>query len=571
MNKTIITSALPYVNNVPHLGNLIGSILSADVYARYLRNYHDPNKIIFIGGVDEYGTATEIKAREMNITCKELCDKNGSLHKEIYDWFMISFDCYGNTSQPNGDPSIVMNDWPQTKITHEIFRKLCDNNYIIEQTEDVMYCEALDTFVADRFVTGTCKYCKSEKADGDQCDACGKLLSPNDIINPRYKPNPNLSLEIRQTTNLYIDTNRIWQDYKMNDWYDSVSNSVSNSWSKNAIEITNEWLKAGLKPRSISRDLKWGTRIPETPQFGTKYDSKVFYVWFDAPIGYISISENSLGVEKSESFWKENVKLIQFMAKDNVPFHSVIFPVTLFGSGYAKPNVNIASTEYLLYEGGKFSKSKNTGLFCDDVMKISKKLNIPPDYWRAYLISIRPESGDSNFVLNGDTGFVGFVNNILIKNFGNLIFRILSIAYQIKLKHNIAELPNHITHRSEQMDKLDKDCENIMSEYHENMDKYSLMGGLKATMKYSSRLNQNISDVAPWTYLKNNDDTVKLYEYINAMYAYVDRLLKMMNPFMPSVCDKIRNNDFHYFGNTIILPNTKPNIPISALSDIVIS
>ena len=214
----------------------------------------------------------------------------------------------------------------------------------------------------------------------------------------------------------------------------------------------------------------------------------------DAPIGYISITENSIGIEKFESFWKDpDTKLIQFMAKDNVFFHSVIFPTTLRGSGYSNiQNIDIVSTDYLLYEGTKFSKSKNTGLFCDDIIKISKKLDIPPDYLRAYLVSIRPESGDSNFVLNDDGGFVDFVNNVLIKNFGNLIHRVFSVAYHIHTKHNITTL----THKYESLTdlRLDNECHEIIKEYQRNMDTYSLCNGIKTALKYSSRLNLCINE-----------------------------------------------------------------------------
>lgn len=579
--KTIITSALPYVNNTPHLGNLIGSLLSADVYARYRRiNMKDDEEIIFVTGVDEYGTATEVKAHELNISCKELCDKNSELHKNVYDWFLISPDCYGRTSQPNGNPKSVQLDWPQTKITHNIFKRLCNNQYVVEQKEQVLFCPTLNTFVADRFVVGTCPNCKSVKANSDQCDQCGKMLSANELIEPKYKPDSNLSLEIRDTTNLYIDTDKIWSDQNMDNWF----NLVQLNWTKVAATITRDWLNMGLKPRSITRDLVWGTAVPNTPEFEDNYKSKVFYVWFDAPIGYISITENALGVERSESFWRDpNTKLIQFMAKDNVPFHSVIFPVTLRGSGYSGiTDIDIASTEYLMYEGDKFSKTNNVGLFCDDVVTISKGLGLPPDYWRAYLIMIRPESTDSNFVLN-DGGFVDFVNNILIKNFGNLVHRVLSVAFQILVKHGIDEIviddnntqSDIISNLSNiDMIKIETDCEKINNEYHTHMNKYGLSGALRSTLAYSSRLNQLVNDFAPWILIKD-DKRFELYEFMELIYKRLKTLLDMFDPFMPSICNKIRQDLLHVHDTTksrttITLPKNKPTILIKQLEKIKI-
>lgn len=559
--KIIVTSALPYVNNSIHLGNLIGSVLSADVFVRYLRTFRPDVEALFVGGVDEYGTATEVKARELGITCKELCDINEKKQRDIYEWFKISFDCYGRTSQPNGDPSKVQEEWPHTKITHDIFQKLCENDYVIEQKEQVMFCPDLNCFVADRFVVGTCPNCAHTKADGDQCENCGKLHSPNELINPKYKPDSSLSLELKETTNLYIDTNRIWTEFNMSDWFKSRK-----SWTKSAVSITNEWVNSGLQSRSITRDLKWGTSVPDTSKFGSQYSNKVFYVWFDAPIGYISISENSLGESESNRFWKDpETKLIQFMAKDNVPFHSVIFPVTLRGSNYSITDVDIVSTEYLMYEGTKFSKSKNQGLFCDEVVSLSDKLNIPPDYWRAYLISIRPETSDSNFVLN-ETGFVDFVNNILIKNFGNLTHRILSMAYQMHEK-NMKSTDNTLIY-NDIYDKTSHELDAISESYCSHMSRYELSESFRLAMRYSSRLNLVVNDLEPWKLIKNNDCD-SMYDFMVFMFKHIKTLLKMLSPIMPTICEKL-DKHFEFQNDSIVLPQTKPSVLINQLTKISI-
>lgn len=581
-NKIIITSALPYVNNDLHLGNIIGSVLSADVFSRYAKIRNPKDDIIFVGGVDEYGTATEMKAREAGISCKELCDTNGLLHKNINDWFMISFDCYGRTSQPNGEPTQVQMDWPQTKITHEIFKDLCKHRYVIEQNESVMYCSGIDAFVADRFVTGTCPNCKYQKCNGDQCDGCGKLLSPEDVIDPKYKPNPEMKLEIRTTTNLYIDTNRIWQDKSMTQWF----KSRESIWTNTASKITDDWLRKGLKPRSITRDLKWGTVVPDTPEFGDKYKNKVFYVWFDAPIGYISISEKNLGQKESERYWKDpKTKLVQFMAKDNVQFHSVIFPITLRGSKYSEiEKVDIVSTEYLMYEGEKFSKTNNVGLFGDDVIKISNKYRLRPDYWRAYLVFIRPENNDSNFVLNNEGGFVDFVNNILIKNIGNLLHRVLSVGFQIQNKHKIKQINVWKSLREYESTPLNIECQQIYDEYTTHMDRYRLSDGLKTAFKFGARLNLYVNETAPWNLIKDETKKNEMYECMINLYKQVIVLSQILEPFMPGFCEEIRNrfsiDEKTVFIDDIIeglsyqtkitvnLPDEKPTVMINQLEKI---
>lgn len=568
--KIIITSALPYVNNVLHLGNIIGSVLSADVFARYAKVRYPDDDIIFVGGVDEYGTATEMKAREAGISCKDLCDKNGLLHKDINEWFMIGFDCYGRTSQPNGDPTEAQLSWPQTKITHDIFKNLCKAGYVIEQEETVMYCPEIDAFVADRFVTGICPNCKYLKCNGDQCENCGKLIAPEEIIDPKYKPNPDFNLEIRTTKNLYIDTDKIWQDNNMSHWF----KLRESTWTNTAVSITGDWLKRGLKPRSISRDLKWGTVVPDTPEFKDRYKNKVFYVWFDAPIGYISITEQSLGQNESERYWRDpETKLVQFMAKDNVQFHSVIFPVTLRGSGYSGiTDVDIVSIEYLMYEGKKFSKTNNVGLFGDDVMKISQKYNLRPDYWRAYLIFIRPENNDSNFVLNDEGGFVDFVNNILIKNIGNLLHRVLSVAHQLHKKNNIDAITiNEFSHESK---SLNDDCLVIRDEYQSHMEKYRLSDGLKTVFKFGTRLNVYVNEVAPWNLIKKEEQRDELYGCMINLYQKVIELSHILEPFMPGFSKEIRNK-FQVSGSngsperiSIVLPIEKPIIMIDQLEKI---
>lgn len=588
---TTVTSALPYVNNIPHLGNVVGCVLSADVYARYLRSLPN-NKVTYIGGVDEYGTATEMKARELGISCKELCDRNYVLHKQVYDWFRIKFDAYGRTSQPNGRPEEPDLTWNHTRITCDIYRALVELDYIVELEETVWYCDEIKSFVADRYIISTCYFCQSEKADGDQCDSCGRLLSTDKLQDARYKPNPEFALRKMRTKNLYLDLPKIWKECDLDTWY---AQNVK-SWTPSAKAITDVWLKNGLQERSITRDLKWGTRVPDTAKFGDAYKDKVFYVWFDAPIGYLSILQSASWAHYSDHLWDQvdhwcqtdeqsghhttKTDLVQFMAKDNVPFHSIIFPCTLApihrsnlasrsndslyrvtrsSSKYQLlPNVTIVSTDYLMCEGTKFSKSKNTGLFCDDVMRLSDEHNLDPDLWRAYLIFIRPETGDSNFVLN-ENGFVDFVNNILIHNLGNMTNRILNILFQYSKKHGAImdekfqivdpSDPDYSDNPDDQ-DKIDHivsfeanvcDIGNI---HHQLMSDKKLRDAFKALLDISAECNSLINRIEPWTYSKMEKQDIPnvFYFFMCQIHQTIRALGHLLIPFMPNIGEQIVND-----------------------------
>jgi len=375
MKRRLITSALPYVNNVPHLGNLI-QVLSADVFARFVGCAG--TETLYVCGTDEYGTATETKALEEKITPRELCDRYYMIHRDIYSWFEIAFDTFGRTSTPE-----------HTEVTQSIFLDLDRNGYITSQSIEQLYCETCGRFLADRYVRGTCPYCGYEGARGDQCEMCGKLLDPMELIDPKCStcggtPHP------RTTKHLYIDLPAILP--KLEAWMKEAS--VKGFWANNAIQMTQAWIRDGLHPRAITRDLKWGIPVPKEG-----YTDKVFYVWFDAPIGYISMTvklAKELGFDW-KTWWQnpDQVELFQFIGKDNIPFHTVIFPSSLLGTG--KPWTmlyHMSSTEYMNYEAGKFSKSNGVGVFGTDAMETG----IPADVWRFYIFWNRPETSDFTFV-----------------------------------------------------------------------------------------------------------------------------------------------------------------------------
>jgi methionyl-tRNA synthetase len=477
--RILITSALPYVNNVPHLGNIIGCVLSADVFARYCRSRgYD---CLYIGGTDEYGTATEIKALEEGVTPKQICDKYYAIHKGIYDWLGISFDIFGRTSTDK-----------HTKLTQEIFLDLHRNGHIIEEETEQLYDEKAGMFLADRYIEGECPHCSYNGARGDQCDKCGKLLHPGELINPLSKVTKTPPIK-RKTKHLFIDLPGI--EAELAEWVGRAS--AKGEWSENTTKIARSWLREGLKKRAITRDLKWGVPVPLPG-----YENKVFYVWFDAPIGYISITANLTDAWKE--WWlgaggggdagnDKDVRLYNFIGKDNVPFHAVIFPSTLMGT--KKPWTlahHISTTEFLNYEGGKFSKSRNTGVFGDD----AKNTGIAPDAWRYYLLSNRPESADTDFTWND---FSDKNNSELLANLGNLVNRTL-----VFVKNNFEGKAPEGT-----MNDADKaflaQQEKLVKEVTADLEKVKIRDGIHRIMALSKCANKYFQDNLPWELVRKTD------------------------------------------------------------------
>ncbi|VFQ99298.1 unnamed protein product [Cuscuta campestris] len=502
----LITSALPYVNNVPHLGNIIGCVLSADVFARYcrLRGYN----AIYICGTDEYGTATETKALEENSTPQEICDKYHTIHKEVYKWFDISFDKFGRTSTPE-----------QTKVCQTIFKKLLEKNWLSENTMQQLYCDTCKRFLADRLVEGTCPTpdCNYNSARGDQCEKCGKLLNPTELKEPRCKVCHTAPC-IRDTDHLFLELPLL------NDKLESyVKNmSLAGGWSQNAIQTTYAWLREGLKPRCITRDLKWGVPVPLE-----KYKDKVFYVWFDAPIGYVSIT--SCYTAEWEKWWKnpENVELYQFMGKDNVPFHTVIFPSTLLGTGENWTFMKtISVTEYLNYEAGKFSKSKGVGVFGNDV----KDTTIPVEVWRYYLLANRPEVSDTLFTW---TDLQAKLNSELLSNLGNFINRVLSFIAKDSASGYGSIIPDSEGAESHPLSNtLGVKAGNYVEQYIEAMEKVKLKQGLKIAMSLSGEGNAYLQESQFWKLYKEDRPSCSIVMRTAAGLVYL--IACLLEPFMPS-------------------------------------
>ncbi|RPB09726.1 methionyl-tRNA synthetase [Morchella conica CCBAS932] len=461
--NVLITSALPYVNNVPHLGNIIGSVLSADVFSRYAkaRNYNT----LYICGTDEYGTATETKALEEGCTPRELCDKYNALHADIYKWFDIGFDYFGRTTTNS-----------QTEIAQEIFMDLHKSGFLVEESMTQLFCEKHQGFLADRFVEGICPKCGYEDARGDQCDTCGQLLDPFELIKPRCKLDGTSPIP-RDSTHIFIDLEKLQPEIEA--W--SKKAAEEGQWSKNGRIITESWLKQGLTKRCITRDLKWGTPVP-LPGF----EDKVMYVWFDACIGYVSITAEY--TKEWKRWWKDadNVKLYQFMGKDNVPFHTVVFPGSQLGTKNGDWTMlhHISTTEYLQYEGGKFSKSRGVGVFGNN----AQDTGVPPSVWRYYLLSSRPETGDTQFVWKD---FATKNNSELLANLGNFVNRLIKFV-NAKYAGVVPDYTKGINDPA--FDQYKESVNALLKGYIEDLEGVHLRAGLEKAMAISGEGNRFLQD-----------------------------------------------------------------------------
>ncbi|KAJ3154822.1 putative methionine--tRNA ligase, cytoplasmic protein rar1 [Geranomyces michiganensis] len=499
----LITSALPYVNNVPHLGNIIGCVLSADVYARFCRarGYNT----IYICGTDEYGTATETKALSDGVTCEELCDKYHAIHKQTYEWFSCDFDKFGRTPTPL-----------HTKITQGIYKDI-EKELTLEKTLTQLYCEHHKSFLADRFVEGTCPKCSYPDARGDQCDGCGALLDPTDLIGPKCKVDGTTPV-LKETKHIFLDLGK--EQAKLEAWVDK--SSVEGKWSANTINITKSWLKEGLKERCITRDLKWGVPVPKDG-----FREKVFYVWFEACIGYPSITANY--TDQWEKWWKnpDEVELYQFMGKDNVPFHTVVFPSTLLGTSEKWTLLkHVSTTEYLQYESGKFSKSRGVGVFGNHVQEIG----VPVAVWRYYLLANRPESSDSQFTW---ASFVACNNNELLANLGNFVNRIVKF-----INANYAGVIPEYSVDAAPEQSLVKDVNALLAQYVDALEGVKLRQGLKIAMDISARGNLYMQDNRIDNKLFANDR--KRCDAVVAAAANLVYLLgALFYPYMPTTASAI--------------------------------
>lgn len=494
MSKKFITSALPYVNNQPHLGNIVGSVLGADIYNRYCKK--SGIETAFICGTDEYGTATEMEAVKQNIHPREIVEKNRVLHKQVYDWMNCEFDYFGQTSCQE-----------HTKVVQEMFKKCYANGYFEKQELKQFFCETCVQFLADRYVEGVCKLCGYEAARGDQCDKCGRCLKTADLDKPKCVLCTNPPV-LKSSEHLFLRLDLLQEMIK------TSMDKKKHKWSENAVHIYNEWLEKDLISRCMTRSLKysWGVPVP-VPGF----EDKVFYVWFDAVIGYLTFLSQLKGNWEE---WLEDAEIVQFMGKDNVFFHAFIFPGILLASNKESPTVDVInSTEYLTFNREKFSKSRNVGIFGMDL--VTKDLG-SSSLWRFYLTKVRPETKDSDFNIED---FINVVSADLQSNIGNLCQRVLKYISKNtngKVKIDLID---------EEDEKLSDNINKMFSEYKTLMSNLSLRDGLRKAVEISSLVNKYIQDL--------QGKKEKINRGFQLGYSAIVFLADLLEPFIPEITSKM--------------------------------
>ncbi|EFQ98545.1 methionyl-tRNA synthetase [Nannizzia gypsea CBS 118893] len=493
----LITSALPFVNNVPHLGNIIGSVLSGDAFARYCRGRGI--NTLYVGGTDEYGTTTEAKAFVEKCTPQELCDKYHAIHAEVYEWFNISFDIFGRTTTQL-----------QTDITQDIFLKLEKNGFLKERMTTQLYCQEHHSFLADRFVEGECPVCGYTDARGDQCDLCGQLLESLQLKHPRCKIDGSKPIT-KDTKHIFLELDKLQSNIETF-FRDSAA---SGAWSNNSTVITSAWLKEGLKPRSITRDIRWGTRVPLPG-----YEEKVIYSWFDACIGYVSITAQY--TDQWGKWWRnpEDVQLYQFIGKDNVVFHS---------DTWTKLH-HLSTTDYLTYEGGKFSKSRGIGVFGDS----AQKTGISADIWRCCLLSHRPEAGDSEFTWDA---FINCNNNLLLKKFGNFVSRVLKF---VNSRHYNNIVPNWTEYREDSFDTFKEEINKLLAQYIQEFDAVKIRPAWSTVLQISQLGNGFLQSNKLDNSLAENEPS-KCAAVIGIAANTVHLLASIIAPYMPDTAKSINS------------------------------
>lgn len=519
----LITAALPYVNNVPHLGTMIGCVLSADVYSRFcrLRNYN----VLYISGADEFGTATETKAIEEGVTPAELCDRYLAIHRDVYAWFNIDFDLFGRT-----------NTDAHRTIAQGIFMRLHENGFLKQLESEQLVCTSCRRSLADRYVIGTCPLCGYDDARGDQCDRCGQLVNANKLIAPRcmvcskQSPNSTATLELRPSSHLYLDLERLQPELEA--WCDSAF--VDERFSHNSVVISRSWLRTGLRERCVTRDLEWGTPVPVAG-----FEEKVLYVWFDAPIGYISITAN-YSPEHWREWWqpaderqRNDVELVQFLGKDNVPFHCIVFPATLIGTRDPYTTVQRMSvTEYLNYEGEKFSKSRGVGVFAHH----ARETGILADIWRFYLLFVRPEHQDSDFKWQD---FAMRINTELLNNIGNFFNR--SLSFLVRCFDGIIQE----IQLDDCVESLLVDIAQELSAYHALMEKCDMRDAIRPILRISALGNQLIQATKPWELIANGPSTPewsRAGSVISLACNMACLVALMLEPLMPAMMHEFLEN-----------------------------
>ena len=517
MARHLITSAIPYINGVKHLGNLVGSQLPADLYARYLRGRG--HEVLFLCATDEHGTPAELAAAKAGQDVAEYCAEMHEVQARLAEGFRLSFDHFGRSSSPQNHA-----------LTQHFAGRLYDEGLITEVSETQMYSKADGRFLPDRYIEGTCPNCGFDSARGDQCDNCTKQLDPVDLIDPHSTISGSKDLEMRETKHLYL------RQSTMKDQLDGWI-SAKSDWPVLTTSIAKKWLHDGdgLQDRGITRDLDWGIPVKRGSEDWPGMEGKVFYVWFDAPIEYIACAQEWVDAGKGsdwERWWRtdkgaDDVTYTQFMGKDNVPFHTLSFPATILGSGEPWKLVDyIKSFNYLNYEGGQFSTSRGRGVFMDQALEI-----LPADYWRWWLLSHAPESSDAEFTWEN---FQVSVNKDLADVLGNFVSRVTKFC-RSKFGETVPEGGTY----GPTEEALIAELNQKLAAYQTHMEAMDVRKSAQELRAIWVAGNEYLQSAAPWAAFKEDPDRaaaiVRLSLNLIRVYAIIS------GPFIPDACDTLKS------------------------------
>ena len=505
-NRYTITAALPYTNGPIHIGHLAGVYVPADIYARYLRMKGED--VFFVCGSDEHGVAISIRATREGKSPKELIDHYHNMIKSSFDDFGISFDHYGRTSDPI-----------HHQTASDFFKTLYDKGDFIEETTEQLYDEEVEQFLADRFVVGTCPHCGHKEAYGDQCESCGRSLNATDLINPTSTLSGSVPVT-KATKHWFLPLDR-YQTF-LEDW---ILKGHAEDWKPNVYGQVKSWLDDGLKARAVTRDLDWGIPVPVPGG-----ENKVLYVWFDAPIGYISATKE--WAEKNnkdwEPYWKDqNTKLIHFIGKDNIVFHCIIFPAMLHAEGSYVLPTNVPANEFLNLEGQKLSTSKNWAVWLHEFLE-----NFPDkqDVLRYVLTANAPENKDNDFTWRD---FQARNDNELVAIYGNFINRIVVLTH--KYYDGVVPVPNTNTHVDEE---TLTELHALPTQIAAAVESYRFREASQLLLKIARLGNKYLADEEPWKQQKTDPERVKTIMYNGLQIAAV--LAIASTPFLPQTADKLK-------------------------------
>ena len=520
--RTLVTTALPYANGPVHIGHLAGVYVPADIYTRYLRLKGE--EVIHIGGSDEHGVPITLKAKAEGITPQDVVDRYHSIIKKSFEEFGISFDIYSRTSSDI-----------HTKTASEFFRKLYDKGVFIEKTTEQYYDEEAKQFLADRYITGTCPHCKNERAYGDQCEACGTSLNATDLINPKSAISGSVPV-LRETKHWYLPLDK-YEDF-LRKWI----LEDHKEWKSNVYGQCKSWLDMGLQPRAVSRDLDWGVPVPVEGAEG-----KVLYVWFDAPIGYISNTKELLP-DSWERWWKDpETKLVHFIGKDNIVFHCIVFPAMLKAEGSFILPENVPANEFLNLEGDKISTSRNWAVWLHEYL-----VDFPgkQDVLRYVLTANAPETKDNDFTWRD---FQARNNNELVAVLGNFVNRAMVLTH----KYFGGKVPACGELTEYDKETLDEFA-GVKVELENYLENYRFRDALKEAMNLARIGNKYLADTEPWKLAKT--DMPRVATILNISLQLVANLAIAFEPFLPFSSEKLRKMlnmdsfDWAELGHTDLLP-----------------